>query len=178
MICVKCLQASYEVFEPMARDGSGAIQLRAAHNEIHFYTWGDTECCLERGSTSTSLLDAWVSGESATETTGENFAAESPHPARALQLKPGDVLIFEEVLGPRTGLAADADPTRRHAVRLTRVTPGEDPVVTDQQGRPTPMGRDRLGGRGCAAVHVLHFHDWQPRRSAPTSRTSAWRGAT
>ncbi len=129
---------SYQVFEPMARDGSGAIQLRAAHNEIHFYTWGDTECCLERGSTSTSLLDAWVSGESATETTGENFAAESPHPARALQLKPGDVVIFEEVLGPRTGLPADADPTRRHAVRLTRVTPGEDPVVTDQQGRPTP----------------------------------------
>ena len=43
-----------------------------------------------------------------------------------LQLKAGDVLIFEEVLGPITGNPADADPARRHAVRLTKVTPGED----------------------------------------------------
>ena len=36
------------------------------------------------------------------------------------------MLIFEEVLGPVTGNPADADPLRRHAVRLTKVTPGED----------------------------------------------------
>ncbi|MFT3769519.1 MAG: putative baseplate assembly protein [Minicystis sp.] len=38
------------------------------------------------------------------------------------------VLIFEEVLGPRTGRAADADPARRHAVRLTKVEKGSDPL--------------------------------------------------
>ena len=36
------------------------------------------------------------------------------------------MLIFEEVVGPRTGKEADRDPTRRHAVRLTRVEPGLD----------------------------------------------------
>jgi hypothetical protein len=36
------------------------------------------------------------------------------------------VLIFEEVLSPTTGQAADADPTHRQAVRLTKVTPGKD----------------------------------------------------
>jgi hypothetical protein len=38
-----------------------------------------------------------------------------------LKLERGDVLIFEEVLGPASGRAEDADPARRHAVRLTRV---------------------------------------------------------
>ncbi|HEY7028064.1 MAG TPA: putative baseplate assembly protein [Gemmatimonadales bacterium] len=130
--------ASYQVFEPMATDDTGAIRLRVAHNEIHFYAWGDTECCLERGSTSAFLLDGYVSAGGTTDGAGEILVAASPPPARTLQLKPGDVLIFEEVIGPRTGLPADADPARRHAVRLTRVTPGEDPVVRDQQGRPTP----------------------------------------
>ncbi|HEV2740007.1 MAG TPA: hypothetical protein VGU66_15620 [Candidatus Elarobacter sp.] len=37
-----------------------------------------------------------------------------------------DVLIFEEVIGPGTGNAADADPAHRQAVRLTKVTPGVD----------------------------------------------------
>src|SRR5207237_3767818 len=45
---------------------------------------------------------------------------------RELRLEVGDVLIFEEVLGPRTGEAADADPVHRHAVRLTKVQPGVD----------------------------------------------------
>ena len=41
-------------------------------------------------------------------------------------LKPGDVLLFEEVIGPKTGDSADADPTHRHAVRLTKVEPTVD----------------------------------------------------
>src|SRR6266516_3426521 len=40
---------------------------------------------------------------------------------RKQHLKVGDVLIFEEVLGPKTGNPADADPAHRHVVRLTRV---------------------------------------------------------
>jgi len=45
-----------------------------------------------------------------------------------LFLQPGDVLIFEEVLGPDTGKAADADAHHRQAVRLTAVTPVIDPL--------------------------------------------------
>lgn len=53
---------------------------------------------------------------------------QPPPRARRLHLKAGDVLIFEEMLGPVTGVRADADPTHRHVVRLTRVEPGLDPL--------------------------------------------------
>src|SRR5262249_39570304 len=49
-------------------------------------------------------------------------------------LAAGDVLIFEEIRGPRTGRVEDADPEHRHAVRLTWVrhvangTPLTDPL--------------------------------------------------
>lgn len=136
---------SYEVFEPLMADRSVPIQLYRAHNEIHLYTWGLTQCCLERGITSAVLLDAWVAGEAphagtnAQTQKATTTACEPPGDGpRALQLKPGDVLIFEEILGPVTGLPADADPARRHAVRLTRVTPGKDPVRKTSTGQPIP----------------------------------------
>jgi len=47
---------------------------------------------------------------------------------RVLHLRPGDVLIFEELLGPETGIDADADKSHRHAVRLTKVEEGVDPL--------------------------------------------------
>jgi Baseplate J-like protein len=53
---------------------------------------------------------------------------EPPPKVQAAAPKPGDVLIFVEVIGPRTGNPADADPTHRHAVRLTGVQPREDPI--------------------------------------------------
>jgi hypothetical protein len=151
---------AYEAFEPLVADRDAPIELRAAHNELHFYTWGDGACCLERGSTSATLLDAWVpapapepgdedDGAGSDDSYGgkgqvpatDYEQAPDPPPGRALRLAPGDVLIFEEVVGPKTGLAADADPAKRHAVRLTAVTADEDPVVTDAEGRPTPVVR-------------------------------------
>jgi Baseplate J-like protein len=89
----------YEVFEPLVADPTQPIQLYEAHNEIHFYTWGENDCCLATGTTSVTLDNSDGS----------------------LQLNVGDVLIFEEVLGPKTGNPADADPRHRHAVRLTQV---------------------------------------------------------
>jgi hypothetical protein len=67
-----------------------------AHNEMKFYTWTEQRCCLRRGATSAELE--------------EHFP----------NLQNGDVLIFEEVLGPRTGQPGDADPAHRQAVRLTQ----------------------------------------------------------
>ncbi len=85
-----------QVFEPLFD-----LRLYEVHNRIFFYTWGDEECCLPKGATRATLR-----GNAA--------------------LRPGDVLIFEEVRSPETGQAADADPTRRHAVRLSAVTPATD----------------------------------------------------
>ena len=110
---------TYEVFEPLVDDPAEPIVLHASHNRIRFHTWRNTRCCLERGSTSATLADAG---------TGDD---------RALDLAPGDVLIFEEVVGVRTGLPADADPSRRHAVRLTAVSRSEDPL--GHGAAPTPV---------------------------------------
>ena len=53
-------------------DPSQPIVLRAAHNEIRFYTWGDCACCLPKGATSATLLDAWVPGDDSLETLVEH----------------------------------------------------------------------------------------------------------
>ena len=127
--------ASYEVFEPLLLAGASSQQFHPAHNEIYFYTWGNTECCLGKGSVSATLLDGWASPSA--ESPATDVALAPDQKPRLLQLKPGDVLIFEEILGPDTGLAADADPTHRQAVRLTRVTPGLDQVNLTS-GQPTP----------------------------------------
>jgi len=122
---------SYEVFEPLVADRDKPIQFYAAHSEIHFYTWGEKECCLERGSTSATLIDGSVETKpppappSPDQPELKIVANESAREQK-LQLKVGDVLIFEEVIGPVTGNPADANPSRRHAVRVTKVTPRED----------------------------------------------------
>jgi hypothetical protein len=67
-----------------------------AHNEMKLYTWNEERCCLPKGATSAELDGHFPN------------------------LQKGDVLIFEEVLGPRTGQSGDADPTHRQAVRLTQ----------------------------------------------------------
>jgi hypothetical protein len=67
----------------------------------------------------------------AATTTGDG----PPGKVRNLQLKVGDILILEEILGPKTGKESDADPSHRQAVRLTKVTPGVDPLYG-----PKPYG--------------------------------------
>src|SRR4029077_17597231 len=55
--------SAYEVFKAMPLESGAQIQVYAAHTEIHFYTWGEKECCLERGSTSAALVDDWAKKE-------------------------------------------------------------------------------------------------------------------
>jgi hypothetical protein len=101
-----------------------------AHNDLSFYTWGDNRCCLPKGATSATLLD---------------------DPAKRLRLRPGDVLVFEERVGPNTGLTADADPARRHAVRLARVNPEATPVLDLQKKEvdrtPAALLTDKLNNQ-------------------------------
>jgi hypothetical protein len=107
------LIAGVVVFEPMQN-----ANLFPELNQMSFYTWGDTNCCLPKGATETTLTGTFSN------------------------LQVGDVLIFQEVLGPQTGFAADADIRHRCAVRLTAVTtqnaagqPLIDPLF-DVNGKP------------------------------------------
>ena len=96
------LQASPgPVFESMED-----IKLFVEQNQMAFYSWGQSGCCLPVGATQATLGDAYTS------------------------LQAGQVLIFEEVKGPLTGDLADADPTHRWAVRLTYAS------TTDHSGQP------------------------------------------
>lgn len=100
----RALDRGPEVFEPLHER-----VLMRAHNEMRFHTWGSDACCLPRGATRATLRDDGTAGP--------------------LSLAAGDVLIFEERLGPRTGDPADADPLHRHAVRLTAIQAGiEDEI--------------------------------------------------
>jgi hypothetical protein len=81
------------------------VTLREALNEIPFHTWTDRECCLPAGATTATLQSDPIPG-----------------------LAAGSFLLFEEVLGPRTGAVSDADPTHRQVVRLTRADPAVDPL--------------------------------------------------
>ena len=147
----------YEVFEPLTKPGI-RLFLYERHNEIRFYTWGDERCCLPRGATSATLVDGWAEPEEEDEyseyLSDEEYAPVSRERERRLRLKEGDVLIFEEVIGPGTGNPADADRAHRHAVRLTSVEPGEDalfgqPVVeiewAPEDALPFPLCLSAVG---------------------------------
>lgn len=113
--------SSYEVFQPL-QPASGILSIYAAHSEIYFYTWGDDLCCIAPGATSATLIDQWVEAPSSDGGKAVAVSDGPPGKVRALHLQAGDVLIFEEVFGPKTGNPADADPTHRQAVSLTKVT--------------------------------------------------------
>ena len=51
-----------------------------------------------------------------------------PH---SLFCNPGDLLVLEEVLGPKTGATADADPLHRQVVKLEDVRDTSDPAYSD-----------------------------------------------
>jgi hypothetical protein len=126
---------TFEYFEPLPRTPPHDIALRPAHNRIRFYTWGQRECCLMPGATAATLVDQWVVAEA----TGDAAKNAAKSPGRALDIRVDDVLVFEEVLGAKTGDPADADPQRRWAVRVTNVHPTEDPLYPAelQEGETT-----------------------------------------
>ncbi|MEP6762802.1 MAG: putative baseplate assembly protein [Gemmatimonadaceae bacterium] len=88
-----------EVFEPLVD-----TTLFPQHNELFFYSWGASDCCLPKGATRATLL------------------------GHLDKLKVGDVLVFEEICGPETGEPGDANPNNRVAVRLTNVRLLSDPL--------------------------------------------------
>ncbi|WP_128430116.1 putative baseplate assembly protein [Streptomyces cyaneus] len=138
-------RGSVEVFEPVVT--VDPLELRVAHNAIGLWTWGGEVCTLPKGATSATLRDEWVDAETCRE--------------RQLDLKPGDLLVLEEVKGPRTGTPGDADPSHRQAVRLTSVTPAVDRIEDQPVLEVTWAAEDALrfplclatrGGRDCLPV--------------------------
>jgi hypothetical protein len=133
------------VFEPVTPTlGPTKVLLDPAMNVLSFYSWGDSVCRLPEGATSATLWRGpgqFPPDEPApappppyagpSYPTAEVYAPPGPLPPPAAPPpapKAGDVLIFVEALGPRTGVPTDADPRHRHAVRLTGVREQEDPV--------------------------------------------------
>ncbi|MFC9454620.1 putative baseplate assembly protein [Streptomyces sp. NPDC056983] len=138
-------RGSVEVFEPVV--AADPLELKVAHNRIRLWTWGGEVCTLPTGATSATLRDEWDDPETCRE--------------RRLALSPGDVLVLEEVKGPRTGTPGDSDPRHRQAVRLTSVTPGVDriedqPVLEVTWGAEDalrfPLCLTTRGGRDCLPV--------------------------
>jgi hypothetical protein len=93
-----------ETFLPVRVGSDPELRIHRELNAIVIYTWQQRECCVPRGATSVTL-----------------------ELAEGL-LRPGDLLLFEEVLGPRTGRKTDSDPTHRHVVRVTHVVKVGDPL--------------------------------------------------
>ncbi len=135
---------SYEVFEPL---GSGAdIHVWRANNVLRFYTWGGRECCIRKGATAATLRgeleqgspqpnDPDSDGKPDPYAKPDDYNKQDAPPATdgeapaKVHLQAGDVLIFEELMGPVTGQPGDADPRHRQAVRLTAVTASRDELA-------------------------------------------------
>ena len=114
-----------QAFEPMWN----AI-LYPEHNQIYFYTWGNLNCCLPTGATEATLSGSYPN------------------------LRPGDILIFQEMVGPNTGQPADADIRHRWAVRLTAV------ATEDSRGQPL---LDTLFDPPVPVTQI----QWSPRDALP-----------
>ena len=96
-------------------ESSHPAQLRQANNEIRIHTWGNEECCLDPSSHEVHLY---------TVLPGTGTASLPV-------LQKGDYLLLEEVKGPLTGLAADAEYRRTGrwcgSIRMQTTT---DPVYS------------------------------------------------
>jgi predicted phage baseplate assembly protein len=103
------LPAPYSAGEtPVGRQSAGAVvSLVQAHNEIKIWGWGESNSYLPLGATEATLVEPNGTG------------------GPKLQLQPGDLLMFEELVG---GDGGPADETHRQVVRLTRVAAGTDPL--------------------------------------------------
>lgn len=136
----KALAMRPQVFELMHD-----LKLFETHNEMRFYTWSALECCLPKGATRATLRGSYPN------------------------LKPGDVLILIEARGPQTGEAEDADPTHRHAVRLTEVTLAHDPLYESGVASPpitSPPSASPPSSPRAFAMPVTEIR-WHPADALP-----------
>ena len=94
--------------QPVVFELMDDARLFQQHARMTFYTWQNKNCCLPRGATRATLAGNYRN------------------------LTKGTVLMFQEVKGPSTGLAEDADPLHRHVVRLIRDAQNETDPLNQQ----------------------------------------------
>ena len=111
-ITVDTLARNPDFASVAAFETAHTANLTRDNNEIRIHTWGEEECCLAVGTTEAYLYSV---------PTGLTTA-------RTPTLEAGDYLVFEEVLGPRTGAKPDADPAHRQLVRIEEVAELTDPL--------------------------------------------------
>lgn len=109
----QALSAADVVFE-WATGKKEEITFHSKLNEIKIYTWGNRLCCVPRGTITLHLV-------------GD------------LPLNTGDLLLFEEVKGPTTGLLVDANLCHRQVVRVMEVKKTNDPLQKDPETGTFPM---------------------------------------
>lgn len=118
------------------------LAVSAKNNTIFLHTWGDLECCLPKGART-----AYLYSLANVDSHGERLASMP-------DLVAGDFLLLEEVMGPRTGAKADADPAHRQVVQLEEVKqmPAGDPAYRD---RLTQDGRLQVFRNGDTPLPLL-----------------------
>jgi hypothetical protein len=95
--------------------------LDPSNNKIFIHTWGNEECCLPAGTTEAFLFIS------------QGGTAVPP------SLHNGDYLLFEEVLGPLTGNAADASRAHRQVVLIDQEPqPRVDPLFSNKLVNDSP----------------------------------------
>ncbi|MCD4525972.1 putative baseplate assembly protein [Nocardioides sp. cx-173] len=152
----RALASRAQWFEPVVaeldRSAAPVLHLRAAHDAMAVYDWAFPDFALPPGTTEATL------------------AGHFP------DLAEGDVLVLAQTKSPVTGQAADADPTQRHAVRLTSATAFDGPApLTD------PLTAARITQVTWAPADALPFGlcvtasgDIAAGRSPVTQGAQAW----
>ncbi len=107
------------------------------HNEITIYDWKDPNYTLGEGATSAALKVGQI------DETGDPAGSI----AQPLQLRPGDLVVFEQVQDPQMGPEV-ADPARRQVVRLTAVSPA------------ATLEADEPGARRISPTEPEYRTDW------------------
>jgi len=116
------------------------LSVHPENNTINIHTWGNVECCMPNGAR-IAYLYSLAPGPGERQASLPNVVA-------------GDFLLFEEVVGPKTGATADADPLHRQVVRIddVRVEIAGDPAYRDKL---TQEGKLQVFRPGDTALPLL-----------------------
>ena len=140
-ITVQSMQADPALKAVAVFETTFAFRLEPVNNVIYLHTWGNEECCVARG-TNEAFLYATLPGST---------TAIEPI------LHQGDYLVIEEVKGPLTGAAADADPGHRQLMMIDSEPgpPTSDPLFSNQL---LPGGVVQKRQAGDQPLPLLHVH--------------------
>lgn len=104
-------QRKLQVFEPIED-----LELNFEHNYLRFYTWGNTACQLRAGTTQ-ATIDGHITGME------------------------GKYFVLQEIVSPHTFNEEDANPSKRHVVKIVSVNHIYDIIGEPNSDPANPLGR-------------------------------------